>query len=189
MAWKNLVIYTCIAFCLIGCSSLFKNYYTNDEGGNRPKQAKFTLNNPSYNLQQEDLIDKNAVYVNTSYIYYGGKTHTDYHYLRFFKNGRYTEDLVSKKEDLTVSTFNKVNNALMIGYFTIENNDYLNLEYFRVKYGEGGFYDKRQGFVKNDSIFLYYGNVKNNNFPSPTSQNCRVYVKREVADLQGTPDW
>ncbi|WP_103071792.1 hypothetical protein [Aquimarina sediminis] len=191
MGWKELVIFfSCIVIVsLLGCNNFLKNYYTNEEGGNRPKKSKFTLNTPSYNLTKGDLIDTVAVYVNKTEMYYGEKTHIDFHYLRFFKNGQYMEDLVSKKEDLNLLNFNNVNNSLMIGYFNIQNKKYIQLEYFRVKYGEGGFYDKRQGYIKNDSIFLFYKEYDKNDFPIPNKKNCRIYIKEKVEGLTGTPDW
>ncbi len=189
MGWKKVVVFYIFIFFLLGCNSLFKNYYVNKEGGNRPKKNKFTLTNPSYNLIKEDLIDTTSVYINKSKIYYGGKEHIDFHYLRFFKNGRYMEDLVSKKEELNLSSFNNINSSLMIGYFNIQTNKYLQLEYFRVKYGEGGFYDKRQGYIKNDSIFLYYDEYDKKDFPTPNEKNCRIYIRKKVKGLTGKPDW
>ncbi|WP_452224214.1 hypothetical protein [Lacinutrix chionoecetis] len=189
MGRKKIVVAIIFISLLISCSSLFKNYYTNKDGGNRPKNSKFTLAKTPYIVNKDDLIDTNAVYINTSKMYYDNKEHIDYHYLRFFKNGRYFEDLVSTKEELNVSNFNNVNNALMIGYFKIQNNKLLELEYFRVKYGEGGFYDKRQGYIRNDSIFLFYESYKNNDYPIPNNRNCRIYIKKEVEGLNGTPDW
>lgn len=188
MGWKKITVLL-LLFTTIGCNTLFKNYYTNKEGGNRPKTNKFSQAKSPYKLHKEDAIDTNSVYINTSTLYYNGKNHIDYHYLRFFENGRYIEDLVSKKEELNISNFNKVNSSLMIGYFKIQNDQYIEMEYFRVKYGEGGFYDKRHGYIQNDSLFLYYNSYTNNNYPIPNSNNCRIYIKKKIEGLTGTPDW
>ena len=184
MGWKKLLIlFLCLQ--LNSC----KNYYYNSQGGTRPKTNKFSYSKTPYTLKQNDAIDANSIYLNTSLLYYGGKEHEDYHILRFFPNGRYNEDLVSKKEDLNSQQYNNVNNTLMIGYYKIEDNNKISLEYFRVKHKEGGFFQKRYGYIKNDSIFLFYNLKNNSTYPKPTKENCRIYVKKEIEGLTGNPDW
>ena len=184
MEWtKILILSVLISFC--SC----KNYYVSEGGGYRPKKSNFKFAKLSYQLKKDDLIDINSVYINVSEMNYGGKNHIDNHFMRFFTDGRYFEDLESSDKTLNLTPFNSVNNSLMIGYYKIEKTNFLTLEYFRVKHEEGGFYDTREGYVRNDSIFLYYDSYKNNEFPIPNKENCRIYVRKETKGLTGNPDW
>ena len=184
MGWKKLLIFGLIC-CFLSC----KNYYYNKEGGERPKKSKFKLGKLPYQLKKGDKIDTNSIYIDTYTLNYGGVAHTDNAYIRFFSNGRYLEGLENSDVPLNSEKLNTINDTSMIGYYKLNSTNYLDLEYFSVKKGEGGAYYKSEGYIKNDSIFIFYSLYENKAFPKPTKENCRIYIRKKIEGLSGTPDW
>ena len=183
MGWNKILVISIIL--LSSC----KNYYINEKGGYRPKNSKFKLSKPPYKLIKDDLIDVNSIYVNITKVSYGTKTDIDNSIIRFFSNGHYLENLEPYTDNINLKKLNNVNNSLLIGYYKIENKKNITIDYYSVKKAEGGSYHKREGYIRNDSLFLFYDSFKNKEFPKPNKKNCRIYIRKKVDGLTGTPDW
>ena len=168
-----------------------RSYYQNQNGGYRPKNPKFELANPPYQLKRNDLIDTNAVYVEEATIYYGIEAIKKEYFIRFFSNGRcYFGSAGALKTKLTLQKINNINGYGGIGYYKLEGEK-LEMEEFRVggQFGNTPYYDKMNAIIKNDSIFFVGDNVAQTDFSSAKKENRSFYVRKKVEGLTGTPDW
>lgn len=175
-----------------------KNYYINENDGYRPRKSNFEFAKLPYKLKKEDLIDTNSVYI-TEVTFDYNKPYVEEHFLRFFSNGRYFSGSPEVFETkLSLNQFNNYNKFGSIGYYKL-HDDKLEVESYRVTLGGArgntGFYTKNHGYIRNDSIFLFY-NLSNRNtetqiitYPIPNEKNCKIYVRRKIVGLTGTPDW
>ncbi len=176
-----------VILLILFCSC--KNYYVNEEGGYRPKKSKFKLASPPYKLNDNDLININYIYINKR------KNRTSY--LRFFSNGCYFHGRNGlDNEKLKISTINNFNKNGEIGYFQLDRNK-IKIETFNINLGGArgnvGYYSINYGYIKNDSIFIFYNSPENSyektGFPKPNKENCTIYVGEKTEGLKGTPDW
>ncbi len=193
MEWTKFLILS-ILISFYGCN----NYYINEKGAYRPNKPNFEFSKSPYQLKKDDLIDTNSVYVAEVKFDYK-KPYVEEHFIRFFSNGRFftgTPEVFETK--LGLNEFNNYNKFGSIGYYRMQNNR-LEIESYKVTLGGArgntGFYSKYYGYIRNDSIFLFYDLSNKNSemeritYPIPDEKNCKIYVRRKIEGLTGTPDW
>ena len=175
-----------ILFC--GC----KNYYITTDGSLRPKKAKFRLAKTAFQLN--DRIDTNSVYISIKKKKWNNKIINDTTFIRFYANGRCFKghnNLLENK--FGYNDYNNYNNIFTdIGLYNL-NNHKIEIEIANVSLGgaRGNVCDYfiENGFIRNDTIFLY-DQTKNEIKQSDINKhNSTFFTRRKIEGLTGTPDW
>jgi len=166
-----------------------KSYYQNENGGYRPKSPKFELAKPPYQLNVNNVIDTNAVYVKEATIYYSSGARIEEFFMRFFSNGRFCMGIANAKI-LTLEDLNGKYDYNRIGYYRLEGKR-LNMETFTVggQFGDTPSYDKMYAIISNDSILFVNEDKNQIDFSAAKKEARSIYIRRKVEGLTGTPDW
>ncbi|GGX14492.1 hypothetical protein [Aquimarina muelleri] len=190
MGWKKITVLL-LLFTTIGCNTLFKNYYYTEKLGLRPKTPKYKLTKTTFGPDKNNLIDENSIYINEREIIYknGGREKKEY-FLRFFTNGKcvwgYPYDF--KRKTLNIEDINNMSRGgAFVGYYKIEDTNKIFVETFYVGVGENGKYDMDYGIIKGDTIFLSDSPLINKE--KININNTKIYIKKKIEGLTGTPDW
>ena len=189
MGWKKITVLL-LLFIIIGCNTLFENYYRTEDRGIRPKRSKFELAEQAYHLIKKDMIDTSSVYIYQKETYRNERKEIEEYFYRFFSNGKCIRGFSSdfKRNQLTLSDFNNLaRGGSFIGYYKIESPLNLVTETFSVGVGENGKYIKEYGIIKGDTIFLSDSPLINKE--KIDDNNIEIYIKKKVEGLTGTPDW
>lgn len=173
MVWKKILIISLISCCFSSCL----NYYHHPNGGYRPKKSKFYLQNSPYRIKKTDKLKTNVIYVLNDTLIYGNNK--DVLYLRFFNNGRCYRSIYSLNKVINTK---EINTPTTVGYYAINNNTNIELEFFPVRYKERGIYLKSNGFIKNDTLFI------NGTDEKGQSQNY-IYTPKKIEKLTQKTDW
>ena len=166
----------------VGCG-IYYRYDDTYYGGVRPKRSLFRLKGTPLAQNVYQIIDTNAVYINS--FYDSANEDTIVSAIRFFSNGKFYLSLViGKSTGLIENQYNHVDSSGYIGYFAIDK-DVVKAEVFLGRsYVTYEFNVLQNGLKEMSSKIRKVGIFGG---AEVSSQN--IYLKYYPVELRSKPNW